>query len=196
MSSFNPMGTSSTFEHSTSSLDPPSPPAFLSDPKFHIKTFIGVYFGSSNPKRFRNIFLFLIAISAVFNVGAVSGAAGVTIWNSHVSASQNSPAQHAPLNTPSSPSASSRARGFQPPPPTASSSSSSSPGTDHCWVCANAPSRSFSWWFGYGSCDCFEGWEGSCCDVESTHTTVDPEGGVIYGGMQWPWNAADLPSCK
>ena len=34
-----------------------------------------------------------------------------------------------------------------------------------CFSCANAPSRSWSWWFGWGSCECYAGWSGTCCDI-------------------------------
>ena len=32
-----------------------------------------------------------------------------------------------------------------------------------CWSCENAPTRSWSWWFGWGSCNCYSGWGNSCC---------------------------------
>ena len=35
--------------------------------------------------------------------------------------------------------------------------------TSYCWSCENAPSRSWSWWFGFGSCNCESDWSGSCC---------------------------------
>jgi hypothetical protein len=34
-----------------------------------------------------------------------------------------------------------------------------------CMSCQNAPSRTWSWWFGWGGCSCYAGWSGSCCDV-------------------------------
>ncbi|GMI04158.1 hypothetical protein TrVE_jg7027 [Triparma verrucosa] len=33
-----------------------------------------------------------------------------------------------------------------------------------CGSCDNAPSRSWSWWFGFGKCNCEGGWSGSCCN--------------------------------
>ena len=38
------------------------------------------------------------------------------------------------------------------------------PTSSYCWSCANAPSRSWSWWFGFGSCACDDYWSGQCCD--------------------------------
>jgi len=35
---------------------------------------------------------------------------------------------------------------------------------DYCSWCENAPSRSWNWWFGWGDCECYEGWSGKCCD--------------------------------
>jgi len=32
-----------------------------------------------------------------------------------------------------------------------------------CGVCDNAPSRSWSWWFGFGECECYNNWSGRCC---------------------------------
>lgn len=40
----------------------------------------------------------------------------------------------------------------------------SSSSNGFCWSCVNAPSRSWSWWFGWGNCDCHAGWYGDCCD--------------------------------
>ncbi|GMH46405.1 hypothetical protein TrRE_jg6629 [Triparma retinervis] len=38
-----------------------------------------------------------------------------------------------------------------------------------CFSCANAPSRSWSWWFGWGGCECYAGWSGTCCDIPDLH---------------------------
>merc|ERR1711998_781268 len=32
-----------------------------------------------------------------------------------------------------------------------------------CGRCDNAPSRSWSWWLGFGSCECYDNWSGRCC---------------------------------
>lgn len=34
----------------------------------------------------------------------------------------------------------------------------------YCFQCKNAASRGWSWWFGWGDCQCTEGWSGDCCD--------------------------------
>jgi len=34
----------------------------------------------------------------------------------------------------------------------------------YCSWCQNAPSRGWSWLFGWGDCKCHDGWSGDCCD--------------------------------
>mmetsp|Transcript_26820 Transcript_26820/g.46545 ORF Transcript_26820/g.46545 Transcript_26820/m.46545 type:complete len:252 (-) Transcript_26820:47-802(-) len=34
----------------------------------------------------------------------------------------------------------------------------------YCGWCENAPSRTWTWLFGYGECKCYKGWSGSCCN--------------------------------
>ena len=40
-----------------------------------------------------------------------------------------------------------------------------------CFSCDNAPSRGWGWAFGYGTCECYEGWNGACCDTPDDITT-------------------------
>ena len=42
----------------------------------------------------------------------------------------------------------------------------------YCFSCDNAPSRGWGWAFGWGTCECYEGWHGACCDNPSDITKL------------------------
>jgi len=54
-----------------------------------------------------------------------------------------------------------------------------------CGQCENAPHRGWSWWFGWGDCNCFDGWSGDCCDSWSVSD---------WDKKVYEWNRGE--SCK
>ncbi|GMI10673.1 hypothetical protein TrLO_g9010 [Triparma laevis f. longispina] len=42
----------------------------------------------------------------------------------------------------------------------------------YCFQCDNAPSRGWGWAFGYGTCECHEGFSGACCDTPTEITDL------------------------